>query len=72
MKHIYKTKVKYIDVDRMGFVHNSKYLNYFEEARTELARDNDYSYFEIEKNGIILPLSSSKIDYKLPLAMMTI
>ena len=33
-QHVYKSRVRYAETDAMGFVHNSRYLIYFEEART--------------------------------------
>ena len=65
-KHIYKTRARYDEVDQMGNVHNSKYLIYFEEARIDLVRKENYPYAKIEENGIILPVSEVNIEYKKP------
>ena len=34
----HKIKVYYRDVDQMGIVYNTRYLEYFEESRTELLK----------------------------------
>ena len=34
----HKVKVYYRDVDKMGIVYNTRYLEYFEESRTELLK----------------------------------
>ena len=66
-KHIYKTRVRYVEVDSMEVVHNSKYLVYFEEARTDLVRKENYPYSKIEEEGIFLPVTKTEIEYLLPI-----
>lgn len=63
-KHEYNFFVRYSEVDPMNFVHNSKYLVYFEEARIDLVRKNNYPYKQIEDDGYILPMSETKLTYK--------
>lgn len=65
-QHVYRSRVRYSETDSMGFVHNSKYLVFFEEARTDLVRTIGYSYARIESEGMIFPVSEAKIDYKRP------
>ncbi|HOJ65026.1 MAG TPA: thioesterase family protein [Spirochaetota bacterium] len=67
MKHIYKTITRYKDVDKMGYVHNSVYQVYFEEARIDMVRKEGYPYSKIEEENIILPISEIYISYKAPL-----
>ena len=67
LKHEYKLKIRYSDVDPMKIVHNSKYLIYFEEARIDLVRKENYSYDQIEKEGYIFPISELKIKYRNPI-----
>ena len=50
-------KVYYRDVDQMGIVYNTRYLEYFEESRTELLSSIGLSVSKIEKSGITLPVS---------------
>ena len=49
-------RVRYADTDKMQFVYNGKYLEYFEVGRTELLRAAGLAYSEVEKNGYQLPL----------------
>ena len=57
-------KVYYKDVDKMGIVYYSRYLEYFEESRTELLLSHGICVTELEKKGIMLPVISSHCDYK--------
>lgn len=66
-KHIYKTRTRYSEIDGMKLVHNSNYLIYFEEARTDLVRANNYSYEQIEKDGFMFPISEIKLNFKNPI-----
>ena len=60
---IVKIRVRYCDVDRMGYLHHGNYADYFEVGRTELLRRQGLSYKEIEDNGIILPVRKLSIEY---------
>lgn len=59
-------RVRYADTDKMQFVYNGKYLEYFEVGRTELLRSTGLSYSEVEKNGYQLPLIEAKVQYISP------
>mgnify|MGYP000288605700 CR=1 FL=1 len=59
----HKVKVYYRDVDQMGIVYHSRYLEYFEESRTELLKSIDLSVTKIEDTGIMLPVISSHCEY---------
>jgi len=56
-------KVYYRDVDQMGIVYNTRYLEYFEESRTELLSSIGLSVSKIERSGIALPVVSSYCKY---------
>ena len=62
-----KKRVYYHDTDCGGVVYYSNYLKYFEEARTDLVRAENYPYKKIEDDGIILPVSDARLQYKSPL-----
>ena len=62
--HIYQKKVYYKDVDKMGIVYYSRYLEYFEESRTELLSSLGLKVSDIEKLGIILPVISCHCEFK--------
>jgi len=66
LEFTYKTRVYYRDVDQMGIVYYSRYLEYFEAARTELLRSINFEITRIEKMGYFLPVISCHCDYKKP------
>ena len=59
----HKIKVYYRDVDQMGIVYNTRYLEYFEESRTELLKSIGLSVTKIEEAGIRLPVITSYCRY---------
>ena len=63
-KYNHLTKVYYRDVDQMGIVYYTRYLEYFEEARTELLDSLGLTISFIEERGIQLPVIASHCDYK--------
>ena len=66
--HIHRTtcRVLYGDTDAGGVVYNANYLRYFEIGRTELMREWVCSYREIEKQGIVLPVTECYTRFKAP------
>ena len=62
-------KVYYRDIDQMGIVYYSRYLEYFEEGRTELLNQIGLDVSSIEKKGIMLPVTTSHCDYKVGLKL---
>ena len=52
----YIRKVQYYETDRMGIVHHSNYIRWFEEARIFYMEKMGYSYSEMEKTGIMIPV----------------
>ena len=63
-KYNHLIKVYYRDVDQMGIVYYTRYLEYFEEARTELLDSLGLTISLIEDRGIQLPVIASHCDYK--------
>ena len=59
-------KVRYCETDQMGLVHHGSYINYFEEARIAWISNLGLSYSEMEKSGIILPVSKLNVSYLRP------
>lgn len=57
-------RINYYETDKMGIVHHSNYVRYFEEARVYLMDNFNVSYAETEKAGIIIPVLGFKVDYK--------
>ena len=65
-KSIMEYRVPYADTDQMGVVYYANYLVYFERLRTELLRESEASYKDIENNGIMLPVIEAVCKYKSP------
>jgi len=66
IEYTHKIHVYYRDVDQMGIVYYARYLEYFEEARTELLRKIGINVTDIEENGYYLPVISVNCQYKNP------
>ena len=62
--YTYRTRVYYRDVDQMGIVYYTRYLEYFEADRTELLRSIGLDVTTIEQMGYFLPVISCHCDYK--------
>ncbi len=60
---LFPTRIYYKDVDQMGVVYYSRYLEYFEAARTELLRKYKLDVTAIEAQGFYLPVVTSHCDY---------
>ena len=63
IEYNYCTRVYYRDVDQMGIVYYTRYLEYFEAARTELLRSVGFDVTKIEKMGYFLPVISCHCDF---------
>lgn len=59
-----KIRVRYGEVDRMGYLHHGNYPLYLEEGRTELIRQLGLTYKAMEDQGILLPVRELSIHYK--------
>ena len=53
--------VRYAETDMMGIVHHSRYYPWFEVARTDFIKKIGMSYTEMEKMGIMLPLTETEV-----------
>lgn len=59
-------RVRYADTDKMQFVYNGKYFEYFEVGRTELLRNAGLPYSTVEQKGYQLPLIEAGVKYIKP------
>jgi len=59
-------RVRYAEVDQMGFLHHSRYWVYFEVGRTELLRLTGMTYRQCEEAGIRLVVVKGEIKYLAP------
>lgn len=58
--------VRYAETDCMGIVHHSVYPVWYEVARTEYIKSIGMSYSDMEKSGVMLPVTSISCSYKRP------
>ena len=66
MQYEMKWRVQYYETDRMGIVHHSNYIRYFETARTEFIRKEGLPYETIEEMGVLIPVLAVSAEYKTP------
>ncbi len=66
MIYKYRRLVKYYETDKMGVVHHSNYIRWFEEARVEFMREADISYRSMEEEGVMVPVVTVDCKYKIP------
>ena len=66
VKNITTIRVRYADTDKMQFVYNGKYFEYFEVGRTEMLRAFGLPYVELEKAGYQLPLIEGGVKFFIP------
>jgi acyl-CoA thioester hydrolase len=59
-------RVRYAETDRMGLLHHANHLVYFEQARTELLRQQGLTYRDIEDQGFFLVITNVEVKYKSP------
>lgn len=59
-------RVRYGEVDQMGYVYYGNYALYLEEGRTDNLRQMGLTYKQLEEDNIIMPVLEMKIKYILP------
>jgi acyl-CoA thioester hydrolase len=59
-------RVRYGETDQMGVVNNAQYASYFEIGRTEMFRQLGLSYAQMEKDGLMMPVSELFVKYYSP------
>ena len=59
LKHQTTYRVIYGDTDKMGIAYYGNYLRWFEIGRTEMIRSWGFSYKNLEKEGVFLPVSEA-------------
>jgi acyl-CoA thioester hydrolase len=65
-EHTISIRVRYPEVDAMGFLHHSRYLQYFEMGRVELLRSLGHSYADLERQGVLFVVVRVECRYKAP------
>ena len=68
MKHAHTItfRVRYPKTDAMGFVHHSRYLQYFEMGRVEGLRSLGHSYADLERAGVLFVVVRAEVKYRAP------
>jgi acyl-CoA thioester hydrolase len=61
-----KIRVRYAETDQMGFVYHSNFFPYFEVARAESIREMGFTYADMEKMGVIMPVVDVHAKYLRP------
>jgi acyl-CoA thioester hydrolase len=59
-------RVRYAETDQMGVVYHSNYFLYFESARAESIRQLGFTYAEMEKMGVVMPVANVHCRYLRP------
>jgi acyl-CoA thioester hydrolase len=59
-------RVRYPEVDAMGYLHHSRFLQYFEIGRVELLRSLGFSYAELERRGVFFVVVKAECRYRAP------
>ena len=65
-EHTITIRVRYPEVDAMGYLHHSRYFQYFEMGRVELLRSLGHSYAELERQGVLFVVVKVECKYKAP------
>lgn len=61
-----KIRVRYAETDQMGVVYHGNYFQYFEVARAESIRELGFTYADMEKMGVIMPVVEVQCRYLRP------
>jgi len=63
-----ETKIipRYSETDQMGIIHHSNYVVWFEAGRTDFFKKLGFSYREIERRDVLLPLYEMSCKFKSP------
>ena len=62
--YTFERKINYYETDKMGIVHHSNYIRFFEEARCKLLEDCGLPYDVMEAKGIMSPVLGISCKYK--------
>lgn len=66
MPHVTEVTVRYAETDCMGVVHHAVYPIWFEIARTDYIKAAGMSYSDMEKGGVMLPVTGISCRYRAP------
>ncbi|NOZ34852.1 MAG: acyl-CoA thioesterase [Chlorobi bacterium] len=61
-----KIRVRYGETDQMGYVYYGNYPLYYEVSRTDMIKKIGWTYGEMEKSGVMMPVASLNVKYIRP------
>jgi acyl-CoA thioester hydrolase len=61
-----RLRVRYTEVDAMGYLHHSRFLQYFEMGRVELLRSRGVRYADLERQGVYFVVVRAEVRYRQP------
>jgi acyl-CoA thioester hydrolase len=64
--HTISIRVRYTEVDAMGYLHHSRFLQYFEMGRIEYLRALGFSYADMEAQGVFFVVAKAEVRFKAP------
>lgn len=59
-------RVRYAETDQMGRAYYGAYFAWFEVARVELLRQAGFTYADLERQGVLLPVIEAQCRYLAP------
>ena len=62
--HAVEVEVRYAETDQMGRAHHGVYVEWCELGRTSMMREHGISYAELERSGVLLPVTRLEIEYR--------
>jgi acyl-CoA thioester hydrolase len=65
-QHTMQLRVRYSEADAMGYLHHSRYFQYFETGRVELLRSYGISYADLERQGVFFVVVRAECRFKAP------
>jgi conserved hypothetical protein TIGR00051 len=66
IRHITHNRVRYAEVDQMGFMYYGNYAMYYEIGRATLIREAGYPYSQMEKDGVVMPVVNMQSKFLRP------
>jgi acyl-CoA thioester hydrolase len=66
VEHTMTIRVRYPEVDAMGYLHHSRYFQYFEMGRVELLRSLGHNYADLERGGVMFVVVKVECKYRAP------
>ncbi len=65
--HQFQKRVRYGEIDKMGYLYYGRYADYYEIGRVEMLRSIGMTYVEMEdEHGIMLPVASLQMRFVRP------